>query len=80
MHARRLHSRGTRALSVFGMLASLLAAIAILIAQLPMLPQAVAGVASPQAGSVPLEDWQRYAAWHPSWHYVAVQGIEADCL
>jgi heme/copper-type cytochrome/quinol oxidase subunit 3 len=65
------HSVPTCGISIFLLVATLLFG-----ALFSALPGAHARELSHQDAS-PLGEWQRYAAWHPSWHYIAVQN--EDC-
>jgi hypothetical protein len=80
MHERRSLSGDVRSSSVLGLSVYFLATMIVLIAQLPLLRPALADDATRQTSSGSLANWQCYAAWHPSWHYIAVQDEETDCL
>jgi hypothetical protein len=64
-------------LPVCGISMFLLAA-AISLAALFFLPSHAAARDLPLQQNSTLADWQRYAAWHPSWRYLAMQ--EDDCI
>lgn len=65
-------------LPVFGIFLVALAVLAIA-AYFPVLPSAIAGSAPPQR-EASLPDWQRYAAWHESWHYIVLEDVRWNCL
>jgi hypothetical protein len=69
-----LPSRKRESLSVFGISFFLLAVC--VIAAVFFLPLHAAARELPSPQNHALADWQRYVAWHPSWHYLA---LEEDC-
>jgi hypothetical protein len=69
-----LPSRRRESLSVSG-ISFFLLAVCVIAAVLFLPPRAGARELPSQQNHV-LVDWQRYVAWHPSWHYLA---LEEDC-
>jgi heme/copper-type cytochrome/quinol oxidase subunit 3 len=73
----RFHSQGMHSLPTCGISVFLLAATLLFGLLFSALPHALARNLPRHHDISPLGDWQRYAAWHPSWHYIAVQ--DEDC-
>jgi hypothetical protein len=56
----------------------LLLAVIASAAYFPLLTPAVARDAPRQTTQLP--DWQQYAAWHASWHYLVLEDEYWNCL
>jgi hypothetical protein len=77
MNERRSRLHRVCSLPVFGISIFMLAMLGIAVF-FPIFPPAIAGDAPRQV--VQLPDWQRYVAWHESWHYLVLEDESWNCL
>ncbi|HWT71266.1 MAG TPA: hypothetical protein VN361_03680 [Oxalicibacterium sp.] len=78
MNERRFRWHRVCSLPALGIFLFALAVLGIAV-YFPVLPSAIAGNALWQE-EAELPDWQRYVAWHESWHYVVLEDARWNCL